>query len=138
MWDKLDKTREPNLETVNQYVNSALWDALRSHLESTYRVKPAFAYSGCSMQPGWNLKYRKRGRALCTVYPMEGYVISLVVIGEREVLPFESMLSSCSEYLRTLYAETKQDDGTCWLMIELKTEETYKDIERLLTLRTSA
>lgn len=30
------------------------------------------------------MKYRKSGRSLCTLYPMDGHFVALVVIGEHE------------------------------------------------------
>lgn len=41
-------------------------------------------YSTCSFQPGWNVKYKKGGKSLCTLYPMDGYFIALVVVGPKE------------------------------------------------------
>lgn len=83
-WSKLySKCDAPALEDVGQFVNNELWDKLNFFLQNTYRVQPKLSYSQCSMQPGWNVKYQKSGRSLCTLYPMEGFFIALVVIGSK-------------------------------------------------------
>jgi len=64
-WNKMDRSWEPTSEIVTAYVNNPLWSDLCRYVEAEYQVKPVFEYSRCSM-PGWNVKYRKAGRSLCT------------------------------------------------------------------------
>ncbi len=40
-------------------------------------------YSKCSLKPGWNVKYKKSGKALCALYPMEDYFIDAGEIGKN-------------------------------------------------------
>lgn len=134
-WDKTYGTQKPSLELVSDYVNSPLFDNLSRHLETEYQSKPVLEYSKCSMQYGWNLKYKKSGRSLCTLYPMEGYFIALIVIGEREQADTEMMLPYCTEYLQQLYHETKTGMGQKWLMINVMDKAILKDVKLLIAIR---
>ena len=47
-------------------------------------MKPNLEFSKCSWEPGWNVKFKKSGKTLCTVYPRENYFTVIVVIGKKE------------------------------------------------------
>jgi AraC family transcriptional regulator len=134
-WDKTDATQEPLLETVSTYVSSPLWEQLCKYVEEQYQIRPVLEYSRCSMQRGWNVKYKKAGRSLCTLYPMEGYFIALVVIGERERVEAELALPLFTEYLQQLYYETKAGMGQKWLMINVTDDAVLKDVKRCIAIR---
>jgi len=135
IWNKLDKTQLPSIETVSAYVNNPLWDALCKHIEEQYQIKPTLEYSGCSMQQGWNIKYKKGARSLCTLYPMEGYFIALIVIGEHERMEMELALPSFTEYLQILYRETKTGMGQKWLMINVTDSDILNDVIECIAIR---
>ena len=76
--------RQPTKAEIAEYIANPLWDEMNDFLRKNYKVEPSYSYSACSGQPGWNIKYQKAGRSLCTLYPMSGYFIALVVIGAKE------------------------------------------------------
>ncbi len=51
----------PSDEGIREYLGEAktTWDELTAYIEKVYRVKPQLSYSKCSLQPGWNVKYKK-------------------------------------------------------------------------------
>ncbi len=51
---------KPTFEQINEFINNPLWDKLNKTLVSTYNVEPKLEYSKCSMQRGWNVKYKKK------------------------------------------------------------------------------
>jgi len=108
---------------------------LCDYLELLYQIKPIFEYSRCSMQQGWNVKYKKSGRSLCTLYPMQGYFIALIVIGEREQLETELAMPTFTEYFQQLYRETKVGMGQRWLMVSIKDEEVLEDVKACISIR---
>lgn len=134
-WDKTDGTQEPSMETICAYVKSPFWEQLRKYMEEQYQIKPVLEYSGCSMQQGWNLKYKKAGRTLCTLYPMEGYYIVLVVVGERERVEIELVLPFFTEYLQQLYHETKTSMGQKWLMINVTNDAVLENVKQCIAIR---
>lgn len=134
-WDKTNGTQKPSLEIISAYVKSPLFERLCKHVETEYQSKPVLEYSRCSMQYGWNVKYKKAGRTLCTLYPMKGYFIALIVIGDREQTETEWMLPSFTEYLQQLYHETKTGMGQKWLMINVTDDAVLEDVKRCIAIR---
>lgn len=137
-WDHTDSSQKPTLETIGVYVNNPLWEQLCEHLKEHYQSTHILEYSGCSMQPGWNVKYKKRGRALCTLYPTKGYYTALVVIGERERVETEFALPFFTEYIRELYHNSKVGMGQRWLMIAVTDHEILKDVIQCIALRNGS
>jgi hypothetical protein len=125
----------PTFADIGEYVGSELWETLNSFLQSTYHIQPKLFYSRCSMQSGWNIKYRKSGKSLCTLYPMEGFFIALVVIGGKESRKAELMLPSYSEYTQNLYQNTAFSAGGRWLMINVTEPAILNDVISLVQIR---
>lgn len=134
-WDKTNGTLKPSLATISTYVKSPLFDSLCKHVETEYQSRPVLEYSRCSLQYGWNVKYKKAGRTLCTLYPMEGYYIALIIIGDREQTETESRLPFFTEYLQKLYHETKPGMGQRWLMISVTDEAVLEDVKKCIAIR---
>ena len=61
------------MEQIAAAVGSSLWQRTCIFLQSSYGSVPLIQYSGCSAAPGWNVKYRKGGKALCTLYPDDSF-----------------------------------------------------------------
>ena len=136
MWSELyNQSSQPTLENINDFVNSELWNELCSFVENTYAVSPKMEYSKCSMQKGWNVKYKKGSKSLCTLYPMDGYFIVLIVIGEKEQIEAELIMPTCSVYTQRLFSKTAFSAGGRWLMIEVKERAILEDVLKLIQVR---
>jgi hypothetical protein len=129
------KMQMPNLQQISNFVATPLWSALCTHLESSYGVSPKIEHSTCSAAPGWNVKYKKSGRALCTLYPDDGFFTCLVSVGGREAMEAELILSACTQTVQDLYWGAKPFNGSRWLMIPVTSPETLEDAEKLIALR---
>lgn len=135
-WNELyPKGTAPDLSDVSSYIGNPLWAELCAHLENTYGVSPKIEHSICSGAAGWNLKYKKSGRALCTLYPAQGYFTCMVSIGRKEATEAELLLGSCTEYIHQLYWKTKLFNGGRWLMIDITSPEILEDAKALMALR---
>lgn len=138
-WSELfEQSNLPTWDDIGKFVNNELWQELNSFLQTTYPVLPKLAYSKCSMQKGWNLKYRKSGKSLCTLYPMQGYFIVLVVIGEKEKTETELLLPLCSEYTKTLFENTAYGSGSKWLMMDVTEKPILEDVKNLIKIRAKS
>ncbi len=131
------KTKQPTIGEIEEFIDSPLWKELCDWVEHAYGIGPKVEHSTCSAAPGWNVKYKKSGRALCTLYPDEGAFTALVTIGAKEATRAELLLPACSEYLRTLYAKTGVFNGARWLMIRVTDSEILEDVKNLICLRVS-
>lgn len=132
---KFEQNNEPKLDDMIQFVNNPLWIALQSFIEDIYQVKPIMNYSRCSAQKGWNLKYRKSGKSLCVLYPMDSYFIALVVIGNKELTETEAYLPQASPEIQALFANTRFAAGGRWLMIPVTSERILEDVKNLIQIR---
>lgn len=128
--------RQPTLAEMGAFIGAPQWDALRAHLESAYGVSPLAEHSVCSGQPGWNLKYKKSGRSLCTLYPMRGFFIAMVSIGPRDEAEAALLLPSLTAYTQKLYAASRASAMGRWLMLEVRGDDVLEDVYRLIALRT--
>ena len=133
--ERFSKDNKPSLEEIGGTIGSPHWEALREHVEAAYHVLPQMDYSICSGAPGWNVKYRKSGRALCTLYPHEGYFTCLVSIGSKEATEAELLLAACTDHVRELYWNCKPFNGSRWLMIDVTSTEILEDVKSLIGLR---
>lgn len=134
-WKKsFSQTQQPTQQQIAAFIDSELWEKLNSYLQQAYDVKPKYSYSRCSMQAGWNIKYTK-GKSLCTLYPMAGYFIMLVVIGKKEMAEAEELMPLLSAHTQRVFQQTPVGQGPKWLMLEIKTQEILEDAIKLVALR---
>lgn len=137
MFDREDYNHAPDLAEISNYINNPLWDDFCSYLTETYRLQPTFDFSKCSWEPGWNVKFKKNGKSLCTLYPRENFFVALIVIGQKEKPALEEILSSLSSDIQQLYHETEEGNGQKWLMIELEdNDKRYDDLKRMIKIRS--
>ena len=131
------KSQQPTLEQISEYIESPLWGELCQWAEKSYQIEPKVEHSTCSGAPGWNMKYKKGGRALCTLYPDEGQFTALITVGAKEAPEAELLLPTCSDYIRELFARTQTMNGARWLMIRVTDAQVLEDVKKLIRLRVA-
>ena len=105
-------------------------------MKAKHQCSEKMEYSACSWERGWNIKFRKSGKNLCTIYPRESCFTVLVVVGNKEREAVEAMLPQCSLQVREIYDETKEENGQRWLMIPVEDEDSvYEDVLHLIEIR---
>lgn len=125
----------PALEDIRALVALPLWDDLCGFLHTTWHAAPKLEFSKCSLAFGWNVKYRKGGRALCTLYPAPGAFTCMVSIGQRETSQAELLLPRCTPYVQALYTSSRPSRMGRWLMIGVTSAAILEDVKQLLLLR---
>ena len=136
MFNPIDETLRPTLQDFSGYINAPLFDALCREMEETYKARSGADFSRCSLEYGWNFKFKKSGKALCTVYPREGFFTVMVVVGRKEKPQVEALLPQLTDTVRELYHNTKEGNGQRWLMIDLEdSRAVYDDVLRLIQIR---
>ena len=118
------KQGEPSLEELGHGVGSPFWGELHSFLRESYGVSP-----------GWNVKYRARGRALCTIYPDTGTFTCMISIGQKEAPAMELALPGLTAYVREVYQNSRPSRMGRWLMIRVSGPEILEDVKTLLRIR---
>ncbi len=134
--EEYSKENKPDKDKISEYINCKYWDNLCEFLENTYFISPIIEHSTCSGASGWNVKYRKGSKAICTLYPAKEYFTCLVSIGSKIASEAELVISSC-EYIKELYENTKLYNGSRWLMIDVKSDEILEILKQLFFIRVS-
>lgn len=129
------REHQPQPAEMAAFINSPFWQSLCSYIEDTYGILPQYDYSTCSMQEGWSIRYRKGTRAICSMYPMEGYFMCMVSIGRKELAEAETIVKDCSQYMQRLFAKTDVFNGGKLLLAKVQDEEVLEDVKKLIQLR---
>ena len=119
----------------------ALWDDLDSHLRQEYNVKPKVSHSSCAMDGGmwrgWNVKYQKSGKSLCTLYPKQRYIQALVPVGLQDMGEAGLMLPMFTEYTQNLFKQSATGRHGMSLAFMVYDEAVLHDMKRLIALRAA-
>jgi hypothetical protein len=134
---RYSKAQQPSLGEIASFIDSPLWSDLCAWAETAYSIAPKVEHSTCSGAPGWNVKYKKGGRALCTLYPDDGAFTAMVTVGSKEAASADLLLPTFSDYLRELYVRTQAFNGARWLMIRVTDARVLEDVKALIRLRVA-
>lgn len=139
MIDLQDKNNCPTLEEIGEYIRNPVFRQFCLEIMDTYKCHEKIEYSSCSWEKGFNVKFKKAGKSLCTIYPREGYMTVLVVVGNKEKPLVEEILPDCTVELQSIYHETREGNGQRWLMIDLEDKDClYNDLMRLIQIRRNS
>ena len=139
MIDLQSKSICPSLEEISDYVGNPVFMQLCLEIRSTYSCVEKIEYSSCSLEKGWNVKFKKAGKALCTIYPKERYFTVMVVVGQKQKAFVEAMLPECTLQLREIYDNTREWNGQRWLMLDIEDKDSlYNDLLSLIQIRRSS
>lgn len=134
-----DKNRRPTLEEIGEYVRNPFFMEFCREIKATYTCGEKIEYSSCSWERGWNVKLKKAGKTLCTIYPRECYFTVMIVIGPKEKASAEAILPECTAELQSIYRQTQEGNGQRWLMIDLEDPgPLYHDLLRLIQIRRNS
>lgn len=128
----------PTIDEISAYIKNPLFDDFYTEIVKCYKVQPKIEFSKCSWEYGWNIKFKKSGKNLCTVYPRENYFTVLIVLGVKEKLAVEAIFSTLSPTIQEIYHQTKEGNGQRWLMINLEDKDKlYRDVLELINIRST-
>jgi len=142
-WDeKYNEYKKPTHEEIKLFLGETgeFWEDITSHIEKAYKVKPEMVFHSRKVRPGWNVKYKKSGKSLCIFYPMEGYFLALIVIGqkEEEKIGYAIENEMLTPYIKDLIQNTPSSEGGRLLKIEVKDKDIVKDLKTLISIRVKA
>ncbi|MDD3919741.1 MAG: DUF3788 domain-containing protein [Eubacteriales bacterium] len=134
-----DKTHQPSIEEIKEYIDNPLFTALYRHMQEAYQANVSVEYSGDKVLLGWNVKFYKAGRTLLRLYPKRGLFNVLVVIGKKEKERAEAILPELSCEGRKVYETTQEGMGQRWLLFTVSTKDgVYNDVLRLVEIRRNS
>ncbi len=128
--------KEPTSEVIESLIGNELyqvWNALCLFIDQKYDMSRLWNYGGKK----WNYeyKYRRGGKTLCALYAKENTFGLMVILGKVERDKFENQRALFSKEVQRIYDNsTTYHDGK-WIMFELKNEELFNDIGRILQIK---
>ena len=137
----LDASHVPLDHEIFDYMNKPardLWQDVNSYIQQEYKVSPKIKYSKCSAKPGWNVKYQKSGKSLCTLYPEQDGFVVLVVIILGLVPVIEARSGEFDPAILAIIKSAKPFNGTLWLMFQVKSDVILNNVKQLLSLKHKA
>jgi hypothetical protein len=138
MIDILNKTYEPSLKEINNFMNGMAkdrWLAIQKFIDDNYKAKMQICYSCCSAMPGWNVKYKKSSKAICTLYPRGDYYAILIVLNSIDMEWFKGIRNDFTEYVINRYDNSGMINGTKWVMIDITDDDILSDIKSIIKLK---
>lgn len=119
-----------------------LWSELYNGGREPLNHQITMAYSCCSMDngswKGWNVKYKKSGKSLCTLYPKQGYFVALIAVGANESAESERLIPFCNEYTQKVYRQAIGGGTYKSLAIHVTNENILHDAKNLIALRADS
>jgi AraC family transcriptional regulator len=101
--DLYNDGHEPLDNQIKEYVNTPLYNDLDSYIKQKYNIQPQLFYSNCNMGKGfwngWNIKYIKGSKSLCTLYPKQGYFMALIPVNAKDYDEADFIITRCSKYM---------------------------------------
>ena len=140
LWNEMYNAKnEPSENHIIEFVKTPLWENLDSYLKQKYNIQPQLFFSNCSMDKGywkgWNVKYKKSGKSLCTLYPKEGYFLVLIPVSAKDLDEAEILIKLCDKYTQDLFHQTKSGNTGKSLAMEVKNKKILADVKSLVALR---
>lgn len=131
-----NKHTQPTLEEISEQLSCDAFNTLCLDMQERYQSLVKIEFSNCSWAYGWNIKFKKAGKNLCTVYPKENHITILIVIGQKEKLQVEAILERLHPTIQEIYQTTKESNHQRWLMIDVEdNDKLYQDILQLIDIR---
>lgn len=135
-----DQTGTPDMQAMAESIKGdahGRWLELVAHIQDTFGAKPQITYSKCSAKPGWNLKYKKSGKALCTLYPEPESFTALIVVASSDMDRYDLIRPIFSDSMNVLYDRTQLFNNTKWLMIPVSDDTVLEDVKKLVQFKTA-
>lgn len=127
----------PTLEEVSAWIGGPLFDGLLAW-GGENGLTTALEYSRCGMDPGWNVKLRKKSKSICAIYPRRGFFAAMVVLGPKLVPLGEGLMEQCAPYTRETFAQAGGISGSRWVVLDVAEPAVLEDVKRLCELKMIA
>jgi hypothetical protein len=130
----MDRNHSPTEEEIQAALGSryVLWQRLKQFVERQTAVQSKWSFWGPE-KSGWNLRYRRKGKALVALYPQQGQLVVNVVLGTehaKQVLKLE-----LRKKVHKLIASTPQLHDGRWLFLPVENDKDVEEVEQLLAVK---
>jgi hypothetical protein len=85
--------------------------------------------------PGWNVKYKKGSKAICTLYPREDYYAILIVLNSIDIEWFKGIRANFTDHVLNRYDNSGMMNGTKWVMLDITDDAILNDVKSIIKLK---
>ena len=138
-WNELfPKVHQPSMEELAEYVGAfaPTWRDLLAYFETAYKCTPKMIHSGCSIMPGWNLKFQKSSATFGTWYPKQDGFDVMFIWSYKLDPDMQLLLPTLTTQMagRVEAAEDFMKNGR-WLMFSADNAEVIADYKRMCAVK---
>jgi len=134
----LDKSSEPTIEQIRDYIGEPGWrllvqfeETLKDRYELSRELRFPFGKSY-----GWGFKYSHKSAHLCYVFFESGAITVTIQIGSKEAPKLNEQLDSFLPRTRELWENRYPcGDGGGWLHYRVFLEDELADIIKLISIK---
>lgn len=137
MLNKFDNSVTPvkeDLQNIVRVNHNYIMDFC-NYIESNLSAKEQIDYSKCSAAPGWNFKYKKKGKSVCTIYPSEDFFTVLITLNFDDLEKFNVIKTDFQNATIEKITDIKPMNGTKWLMLDIKENSALSEAKRLIAMK---
>jgi nitrogen fixation protein FixH len=126
--------RPPTEEEIAAALGAKLpvWMRLTRFVETTYSAEGTWTTWG-QAKSGWNLRYRRNGRALVALHPQRDRIYVEMVLGHAEA-DRALALNLTDAATKALHAAPQGRDGR-WIYLAVASAADAEDVEKLLVAK---
>jgi hypothetical protein len=115
--------------------SKAAWDKLLGGINADYMMDELWTEGKRESAYRDELKFRRGGKTLITLYIREGFFKAVVILGKKERTKFEENLTGFSDAIRKIYDDTHTYHDGKWLGIDVYDTDLIDDIMKLLHIK---
>ena len=127
----INSKQKPSLDEIQLVFESCLplWNRLITFIEKTYHVEGTWSTWGPA-ETGWNLRFKRKGRAIVALHPYRNQILVQIVLGKKEA--DQALQLKLGEKISQLLRDSPQLRDGRWLHIPVTNESDVNDVEKLL------
>lgn len=125
----------PEAETLNALLQGGApaWHALRDLVDKHYDI--AQEWGGKSKAGEYELRWRRGGKTLATVYFQPGKAQCLLIFGQTERNKVDALQPPLDDDIRRQYDEATVFHDGKWVLFELPSPDTVQQLEPLFLVK---
>lgn len=131
-----DKDHPPSVEEIHAVIGSEakeVWLRLTGFVENNYNHEAELNYGGKNY--GWNVRYRKSGKTLFSMFPERNCFTVLLVLGKKEADKYNERQNEFGGYFKAVFDGSPQYHDGRWLWIKINDTHVVDDIERMILIK---
>jgi len=126
----------PTYNEIRNFIgNTAIkrFDKIIAFIEKNYDFTKEICYGGKNY--GVLIRFRRNKKTLLSIFPEKNSLSCVLVYGKKEIEQFENRKNEFSDYINTIFNETKQYHDGKWLLIQIKDDKYIDELIEMIKIK---